>query len=267
MTGTVCHMSATDVIEAAQSQIGYKEGRSNGYWNNDQKYSRAVPGLGWSNWQPWCATFVCWTFYRTGQLALLPEVSASCDVMMNGWKRKGRWQNAPVLGAQIFFGRPGDAQHTGVVVAYDSKTVTTIEGNTNNTGSYNGNGVYRKTYHRSYSRILGYGIPDYPKPKPKPKPKPVEKPKPNANRESAKRQAQHNVRHGRKFEEIQRPLVLHLEQEAVQWMLDLPAASDLTRRARHRAKRNIRNGIPLKKTLNPAVRKAMLQTIKRIGNL
>ena len=101
MTGTVCHMSATDVIEAAQSQIGYKEGRSNGYWNNDQKYSRAVPGLGWSNWQPWCATFVCWTFYRTGQLALLPEVSASCDVMMNGWKRKGRWQNAPVLGISI----------------------------------------------------------------------------------------------------------------------------------------------------------------------
>lgn len=156
------------VLAAAAAEVGYREGRDHdGNWNNDQKYSKAVPGLAWSNWQPWCATFVCWDFWKPlGAKAfgtILPyRPTASCDAAMAAYKRARRWSEYPAIGAQVFFGRPGDAQHTGIVVSYTASAIETIEGNTNASGSYQGDGVYRKTHLRRDARVLGYGYPAYP---------------------------------------------------------------------------------------------------------
>ncbi len=149
------------VIATAKKEIGTQEGRSNGHWNNNQKYSPAVPGLEWSQNQAWCATFVSWVALKSGAGDLYPR-TASCDVGGSWFKKAGRWSEYPAIGAQVFFGVPSDLSHTGIVIDYDADSITTVEGNTNNTGSREGDGVYLMHHQRRSSRIIGYGYPKFP---------------------------------------------------------------------------------------------------------
>ncbi len=153
--------TADRVIAAARAEIGYREGRSNGHWNNDQKFSKQVPGLEWSDDQPWCATFVAWCAMKAKVSDLFPR-TASCDAGGQWFKDRGRWSTYPAVGAQVFFGTPSDLSHTGIVVSYTDTEIVTIEGNTNSSGSREGDGVYRKTHLRRSSRVVGYGYPRYP---------------------------------------------------------------------------------------------------------
>jgi hypothetical protein len=58
---------------------------------------------------------------------------------------------------------PGGGSHTGVVWKYDADTIWTVEGNTNLTGSYQGDGVYlRERPRRGPGSPYGYGVPTYP---------------------------------------------------------------------------------------------------------
>ena len=149
------------VIALAKSQVGVHEAKVNGHWNNDQKYSNEVPDLEWSDFQPWCATFVSWVAYKSGAGALYPR-TASCDTAGAWFKSKGRWSEYPAIGAQVFYGVPRDLSHTGIVVAYDDIYVYTIEGNTNLSGAREGDGVYAKKRLRRDDYLIGYGYPDFP---------------------------------------------------------------------------------------------------------
>ncbi|TYK47373.1 peptidoglycan-binding protein [Actinomadura decatromicini] len=63
----------------------------------------------------------------------------------------------------MFYG-PAGTTHVELVIAVNSRTITTIGGNTSgslNGAYYNGDGVYRKTVTRASSRIYGYGRPAY----------------------------------------------------------------------------------------------------------
>lgn len=153
---------AATVLNIARSQLGYQEGYSNGHWNNIQKYSGQVPGLGWSNGQPWCAVFVSWCLYKSGALKLLPGgQTASVAHIRDAGKTAKRFNQYPAIGAIAIFGVNGDA-HTGIVESFTATTVTTIEGNTNNNGSSEGDGVYRHTRARSSTWVYGYVYPTYP---------------------------------------------------------------------------------------------------------
>lgn len=156
MTGT-----AGDVIRVAKSQVGYHEGYSGGHWNNNQKYSAAVPGLEWSNYQAWCATFAAWCFQEAGMPKGSYPVTASCALGVSWWKKQNRFSDYPAIGAQVFFG-PGGGSHTGLVYAYDSDFIYTVEGNTNSSGSAEGDGVYLKKRARRDTYVYGYGYPAYP---------------------------------------------------------------------------------------------------------
>jgi hypothetical protein len=83
---------------------------------------------------------------------------------VNYLKSAGKYGSTPKIGALIFFkDSDGDPCHIGIVYGYDSSTVYTIEGNTSGASGVidNGGGVCKKSYSRSYSRIHGYGYPDY----------------------------------------------------------------------------------------------------------
>lgn len=153
--------TASDVIRVLNGEVGYREGFTNGHWNNKQKYSAAVPGLEWSDYQAWCCTFTSWAFQTAGMPKGSYPVTASCATATNWWKQQGRWSQYPAVGAQVMFG-PGGGSHTGIVIAYDANTITTIEGNTNTSGSAEGDGVYRKTRQRRDAYVHGYGYPAYP---------------------------------------------------------------------------------------------------------
>ncbi|WP_405560674.1 CHAP domain-containing protein [Streptomyces sp. NBC_01180] len=151
--------TAAGVIKIASAEVGYHEGRSGGHWNNNEKYAAQVPGLSWANYQAWCATFVSYCAYKAGAASLFPS-TASCATGVAWFKSRKRWSEYPAVGAQVFYG-PGGGSHTGIVVAYDSATITTIEGNTNTNGSAEGDGVYRKTRQRRDNYVYGYGYPAY----------------------------------------------------------------------------------------------------------
>lgn len=153
--------SAQAVIGVAESQVGYHEGTdASGSWDNIQKYSEQVPALTWSNGQPWCATFVSWVALQAGAGELFP-ITASCPDGVSWFQQHQRWSEYPAVGAQVFYGDGGGA-HTGIVEHYDDLNIYTIEGNTNDNGSPEGDGVYRKVRTRRSAWVFGYGYPDYP---------------------------------------------------------------------------------------------------------
>jgi len=147
-------------IEIATSQIGYREQRKDGDYNNNQKYSDQLPGFEWSDYQAWCATFVQWCLYQVGVDVVTGARSAGCYNSAAAYKKGGRFTEYPGKGFQVFYG-PNGGTHTGIVVDYDDAWIYTVEGNTNDDGSAEGNGVYSRKRVRKSSYVYGYGIPYY----------------------------------------------------------------------------------------------------------
>lgn len=163
--------TATEVLKVARSQIGYREGR-----NNDTKYGRWY-GL---NFQPWCAMFVSWVFAKAGHplrgsvtnpksWAQTVRGFSYTPLGARWFKLRRRYGTIPKPGAVVFFYWPsmGRIAHVGIVesVSSDGKWMTTIEGNTNNTGSREGVGVFRmkrSTKLRANGGYVdGFGYPQY----------------------------------------------------------------------------------------------------------
>jgi hypothetical protein len=151
-----------EIVNLLRSQVGYHEGRDpNGSWNNKQRYSEQTPGLQWSDGQPWCAVFEAWGAWREGFDTRWP-MTASCATAVAWWQQRGRFTAFPVLGGPLYMGDQGQ-DHTGVVFAYDADWVWSVEGNTNDNGSFQGDGVYEhKRPRRGPGSPFGYGVPDYP---------------------------------------------------------------------------------------------------------
>ncbi|WJN62806.1 endolysin [Streptomyces phage phiScoe2] len=152
------------ILAIAAGEVGTHEKKVGTHWVNDSKYNRwfgKIPGYdqdgyGW----PWCAAFVTWVAHEAGHPDLYPK-TAGCATAVAWFKKAGRWSEYPAIGAQVFFGTSG-AVHTGIVVSYTEDTITTIEGNTNDSGSAEGDGVYRKVRKRKSSYVYGYGYPKFP---------------------------------------------------------------------------------------------------------
>ena len=175
------------LIKVARAEVGYLEKKSNSQLdnktanagsNNYTKYARdldAISGFynGKKNGFPWCDVFVDWLFVTTfgvenaKKLLCQPDKSlgAGCGYSARYYNAKGQFHTKdPQPGDQIFFlDSAGDVAHTGLVYKVDNLYVYTIEGNTSTTAGViaNGGGVFKKSYAINYSRIYGYGRPDY----------------------------------------------------------------------------------------------------------
>ena len=178
---------ASKVIEIAQAEVGYLEKKTNsnlssktanvGY-NNYTKYANDIdknyPDFynGKKNGFYWCDVFVDWCFIKAfgveDALELLGQPTKSCGAGCSWsaryFKNINRFYTSPKVGDQIFFkDASGDPCHTGLVYKVTSTTVYTIEGNTSSSSGVvaNGGAVATKSYSRNYSRIYGYGRPNY----------------------------------------------------------------------------------------------------------
>lgn len=153
-------VSSTDQLtKIFKSYVGFREGKSGATWNNDNIFAKRA---GFANFQAWCATFLVAGFKEAGLGNLITTPSPGVDQLSVGFKRAGRWSEYPAVGALMFRGVPSDLNHVGYVYAYDDTYAYTIEGNTNTTGSPQGNGVYQLKRTRRDARLVGYGYPDYP---------------------------------------------------------------------------------------------------------
>lgn len=147
--------TAQQVIEAAKSQVGYRETP-----NNRTKYGKWYQMDG----QPWCAIFVSWVFDQAGALRLNHGKNAYTPTHADRFKKAGQWGTTPKLGAVVFFkfpGGPNRIHHVGIVTGIKDGYIETIEGNTSagTAGSQrDGGGVWARK--RSVG-IVGYGYPAY----------------------------------------------------------------------------------------------------------
>ncbi|WP_443062944.1 peptidoglycan-binding protein [Streptomyces sp. NBC_00440] len=149
------------VLNIAKGEVGYQATRAPGERpSGHQKYSGQIPGLEWSNYQPWCATWVSWVAMEAGAASLYPR-TASVFTAMQWFKDAGRWSEYPAIGSQVIYGTSGST-HTGLVYAYDSTYIYTYEGNTSLTNNANGNQVMSRKRARRDAYVHGYGLPKFP---------------------------------------------------------------------------------------------------------
>ena len=168
--------TAKEALAVAASEIGYKEKKSNKDLDsktgnagsaNYTKYARDTKGY-WGNKQgfEWCTTFVLYCFckgcdpdFPEGKDAAFADVKkiqpytkygAFCKYQTEAYKNAKRWSSTPAVGYQAFFTRG----HTGLVEKVGTKTVTLIEGNSNNK-------VERRTYSFPNAIFSGFGKPYY----------------------------------------------------------------------------------------------------------
>ncbi|GAA4093074.1 peptidoglycan-binding protein [Mucilaginibacter panaciglaebae] len=126
------------------SQIGVRELTG----NNDGKAVEAyLRYCSLSKGAPWCAAFVCWVY---GQNNILNPRSGYCPDLFKHqyviWTRNAYVNTQPTQGDLfgIYFLEKNRIAHTGFVDRWTTTQVQTVEGNTNQAGSREGDGVYHK---------------------------------------------------------------------------------------------------------------------------
>ncbi|GAA4786250.1 hypothetical protein GCM10023231_12730 [Olivibacter ginsenosidimutans] len=141
------------------SQIGVREASGHNDGLQVETYLRYT-GLGKGN--AWCAAFVCWVLGQTG--VENPKTAWAASLFPNDkliWKQgkllatrnaqrattkgsraTGNAQLATVFG--LYFSSLKRIAHCGFIDQWGDQEVITVEGNTNDSGSREGDGVYRK---------------------------------------------------------------------------------------------------------------------------
>ena len=142
-----------ELVEVAIREIGYKEGA-----DGSTKYGTWC-GIGNSNW---CHAFVSWCANECGFIGegILPK-TGSCEdgrqwfIKRNEYQERGPYEPAP--GDIVYFrhGNETVSHHVGIVEYAENGILHTIEGNS-------GGVVKRREYPLSATRIMGYGLPNYP---------------------------------------------------------------------------------------------------------
>ena len=126
------------------SQIGVRELTNHNDGKSVEMYLRYC---GLLKGEPWCASFVCWSL---GQNEVKNPRDGFCPALFtasNTIYKRGRKNNEIPLQSDVFglyFPERGRIAHVGFIETWGAKTVTTVEGNTNEAGSRDGDGVYRK---------------------------------------------------------------------------------------------------------------------------
>ncbi|MFJ9979709.1 hypothetical protein [Streptomyces cyaneofuscatus] len=149
------------LIELGQQEaaIKYQEDYQGGTWNNINKYAAETPGMASYQGQSWCVIFLLWLAHRAGDITIMPQ-TPSCATAITTYQSWNRWSWYPAVGAQVMLGAAGQ-EHTGLVYRYDATQIWTIEGNTNNGGGSEGDGVYLRVRNRADANVYGYGYPKY----------------------------------------------------------------------------------------------------------
>lgn len=153
-TQTTLRLRALDILTA---QNGVRERTSNAGPAIEVILASVGLGPGYS----WCAAFVYWGFDQAARELGIKNPLPRTGGCLNHWNTthglKFKTEQEPVAG-DVFIMKVGTAGagHTGVVISYNKSegTVHTIEGNTNNDSSPNGDGVYFRD--RKVERLLGF---------------------------------------------------------------------------------------------------------------
>ena len=153
------------IVRIAEAQVGVREVGGDNRGPMVVQYQKAT-WLKPSAW-PWCAAFTCWVLREALQITLpngvtKPDTWRCRDASAYGWEKWGREKKLILLPetARALAGDfvTYDFSHIGIVVKDQAKGgegfLSTVEGNTDDKGSREGGGVYRKQRHWKLIRTL-----------------------------------------------------------------------------------------------------------------
>jgi hypothetical protein len=139
------------IVERAASQIGVREVTKNQGPGIEKYWTATTYPDGFENREPYCAAFVCWAVREAcvGQTYsfTLPKSPVAYD--FESWGIANAKKGVTVKPNTTTI-KPGDiftlsaASHVGIIKSVGKTTVVTIEGNTDGSGSREGDGVYER---------------------------------------------------------------------------------------------------------------------------
>jgi hypothetical protein len=131
------------------SQVGVREATNH---NDGRVVEMYLHSCGLGRGYAWCAAFVKWCLIQCGvDTRSITAWAASAENVAQPIYRSGRWYHTPIAGDvfTIWDYRYHRVAHTGFFhTRINESMYETVEGNTNEGGLSNGDGVYRRR--RSY---------------------------------------------------------------------------------------------------------------------
>jgi hypothetical protein len=133
------------VIDTYRKEIGVRELTGH---NDGVRVETYLASCHLKKGNPWCAAFITWTYKTAGIKAVVSGYAPNWFqgkniVYMRGSKKNTSPVPADVFG--IYFPSKKRIAHVGFIDEWKSGSVAiTVEGNTNEAGSREGDGVYRK---------------------------------------------------------------------------------------------------------------------------
>ena len=142
-----CTLKQNEVRKTYTAEIGVREtGFNKG--KRVEEYLRAA-NLGPGN--AWCAAFITWTFKQVGIKAVISGYSPNWFQSNVVYKRDDNINRhySPEIGDVfgLYFESKKRIAHVGFIDKQEGNYYITVEGNTNEAGSREGDGVYRKRRH------------------------------------------------------------------------------------------------------------------------
>jgi hypothetical protein len=135
------------IIKCYTDQLGVREATGR---NDGPEVEAYLASVGFKAGAPWCAAFVHWVLLQCQasrvRSAWSPSWFPNSRVIMD--RSKGKLEESPVAGDVfgIWFASKKRIAHVGFVSEWqaDKDYCVTVEGNTNEAGSREGDGVYKK---------------------------------------------------------------------------------------------------------------------------
>jgi hypothetical protein len=156
-------------IGVAQTQIGVREDRPGS--NNGREVAAYLDAVGLPPGNAWCAAFVYWCFARAAAVLGCDNPVPRTGGVLQQWRRaiargvphveaKAAADDPALVlpGAVFYLSTGGGMGHTGFVEEVRGGKLVTIEGNTNDSGSREGVGVFRRTGRKVNSVSLGFVV-------------------------------------------------------------------------------------------------------------
>ena len=157
----------TRALDFAITQIGVIEDPRGS--NGGPEVEMYLKSVGLDSGHPWCAAFVYWCFERASQALHRTNPLVRTAGVYSHWQRAKQLGircisasdariHIGLVGPGLIFciGTGGGHGHTGLVERVAAGKLTTIEGNTDDSGNREGIGVFRKTGRKLSDINLGF---------------------------------------------------------------------------------------------------------------
>lgn len=114
--------------------------------NDGKRVEMYLASIGLGKGFSWCAAFVSWTYQKNGVKhplsAWAPSFFPKKNIIYSAGKELSQPQTGDLFG--IYYPNKKRIAHVGFIDRWTDKYAITVEGNTNEAGSREGDGVYRK---------------------------------------------------------------------------------------------------------------------------